>query len=469
MATLNPSSGPVGAESVAPSPDSRMSRFNAWRKRVMPDSVFMTFVALIIGIICGALAWVFKKAVAGISGFFISRISDWGANWWLILLPIGGILLTGIFTRYIIHTNLTHGVGQLINALRRHSYRLKHNICFSPVVGGSITLGLGGSAGAEGPIAYAGAAIGSNVGQFLGLPPKMLKILIGCGTSAGIAGIFSAPIGGLMFALELVRIELSVPAILMATASCLASFLTIFTLHGFHYDLQFSPPEGYTPDMILMVVVLGIFCGIFSIYYSYVNSRLDVMYRKIRNPWARNITGGLLLGLALFLFPTLYSVGYPVLGSLINGDSEAILTGSVFSRFFTAKEALLLTAGGILLVKSTAVASTNSSGGVGGDFAPTLFSGGIAGFLFATLCNIIFGTQLPPGVFGYFGMAASMSGIIQAPLMAIFITLEMTGTYRFALPVSVAALTSYCIVALAGYLTGHMESLVHHHHWFYKK
>ncbi|MDE6753137.1 MAG: chloride channel protein [Muribaculaceae bacterium] len=458
----------LSSENIADAPKERewQARFNAWRKAHISDSVFLICLAVVIGLLCGVAAFVFKYLISLIAGIFLPHITDGRINWWIILPPIGGILLAGIFTRYVIHTNLAHGVGQLINDLRNKFYRLRHNISFSPIIGGSITLGMGGSAGAEGPIAYTGAAIGSNVGQLLGLPPEMLKILIGCGTSAGIAGIFSAPIGGLMFALELVKIELSVQAVVAAMAACLTSYLTIFTLHGGHSDLTFTPLDNYSFDMLPLVMLLGVFCGVYAIYYSYVAGHLDKFYKNIKNPWIRNLTGGIAIGVILLLFPSMYGVGYPILGNVINGDCTALARGSIIENLTFDSQGLMLVASGILLCKCWAVASTNSSGGVGGDFAPTLFAGGMAGFLFATFCNTYFSTDLPVGVFAYLGMAGAMSGIIEAPLMTIFITMEMTQTYRFALPVTICASVSYIIVKGFSLLAHERIPFIHHQFWF---
>lgn len=470
---MNNNNDPISTNGIADISDGRSEhvphwtiKFNEWRRAHIPDYIFMITLAIIIGVLAGCAAYIFKLSISFISNYFIGFIKDHTLNWWIILTPVAGILLTGIFTRYIIRTNLTHGVAQLIRDLKHKTYRLRHNIVISPIIGGSITLGMGGSAGAEGPIAYTGAAIGSNVGQFFGLKPEMLKILIGCGTSAGIAGIFSAPIGGLMFALELLHMDLTVNAILAATVSCMTSFLTIYTLKGFHTDLFFSPLADFDLSLIPMVIYLGIFCGLYAIYYSAINTRMDKFYSKLSNPWIRNLTGGLSLGIILFIFPSMYSVGYPVVDHVINGDFSAIAKGSVLEGINFGDWNLVVIAGGILLLKCWAVASTNSSGGVGGDFAPTLFAGSMAGFLFASLSNVLFGTHLPVASFGYIGMAGAMSGIIQAPLMTFFITVEMTHSYHFALPLAICAAVSYWTVKIYGLVIGNFHPLIIHHKWF---
>lgn len=437
-------------------------RFYMWRMANIPNMLFMMILAVIVGIIVGAATFLFKYLISLVSGFFLPFIKNGSVNWWLIIVPVIGILITGIFTRYLIHTNLTHGVSQLINDLKNHNYRLKKSISFTPIIGGSITLGMGGSAGAEGPIAYTGAAIGSTIGQYLGLDNRMLKILIGCGTSAGIASIFSAPIGGLMFALELLHMELSVAAILAATVACLSGYLTIFTLCGFHFDLSVLPNQECNIEHLPMIIVLGIFCGFYSIYYSHITSRLDAFYKNIRNPWLKNLTGGISVGIILMCFPAMYGEGYTVLADIINGNNDAITIGSLLSRLSSGQWNLILIAGGILLLKCWIVPATNSSGGVAGDFAPTLFAGGVAGFLFANFCNLTLGMDLPVGVFAYVGMAGVMAGAIEAPLMTFFITLEMTSTYHFALPVALCVLTSYCIMKLiSSNLKNHHPIVVH--------
>lgn len=421
-------------------------RFHAWRQRHISDFVFMVWLAAIVGVLCGFAAYVFKLSIAWASGWFLPHISVFGKNWWLLFVPVIGILLTGIFTRYIIRTDLTHGCALLVQDLKNKMYRLRHNIVVSPIIGGTLTLGFGGSAGAEGPIAYTGAAIGSNVGQALGLPPSLLKILIGCGAGAGIAGIFMAPIGGLMFALEVIRIELTTVNVLGVTIACLASYLTISACSGFGVDLAFNGPDSFDMSLWPVVLALGIFTGLYSLYYSAVMHRLDKFYGSITNPWLRNLTGGLMLGVLLVLFPSLFGVGYPVLGHVIGGDFEALAKGCVLSGLEGREWYLALCAAGILLCKCWATSSTNSSGGVAGDFAPTLFAGGMCGFLFGFIWNHLFGTVLPVGSFAYLGMAGVMAGAIQAPLMAIFITMEMCQGYHYALPLTLSAVVSYSVV-----------------------
>ena len=432
----------------------------------MSEFVFMVTLAVITGAVAGVMAHIFKKMIKFVAGIFIPHIINSGLNWWIIGVPVAGILLTGILTRYILHQNLTHVVAQLINDLKNKIYRLPHALTFSAVLGGTLTLGMGGSSGAEGPIAATGAAIGSNIAQLLGLDKNKVKILLACGASAGIAGIFSAPIGGLMFSLELLRISLTTIPILAVTVASLTAYLTSFACNGFMSDIYFVPQEGFEWSTLPAVICLGVFCGIYSLYYSAVTNHMDKVYKGIANPWFRNLTGGLILGAILFIFPSMYGVGYPVLGSVIGGDFDAIAHGSVLATLAdTGITGLMLIAGGILILKSWAFSATNSSGGVGGDFAPTLFAGGVAGFLFSTFCNHFCGMHLPVALFAFYGMAASMSGIIRAPLMSIFIVVEMSMAYSLSLPVSVAALVSYLTVKGGAITEASALPLVKHLNW----
>ncbi len=426
----------------------------------------MTIAAVGVGIITGFLAWIFKHLTSLIASIFLPHISSDGLNWWIIVVPVAGILLTGIFTRYIIHTNLTHVVAQLLMHLRHRDYNFLPRRAVAPLFGGSITLGMGGSSGAEGPIAATGAAVGSNLGRWLGLGINDMQTLVACGAAAGIAAIFSAPVGGFLFALELLGVTLTTLPVLAVVTASLTAFLTIYSCDGFAPDLAFPSAGAFSFSTLPMAVALGVVCGLYSLYYSYVLNRMDGVFKSISNPWIRNVSGGLMLGLILFLFPAMYSTGYPIIGKLIEDSPETLLKGSPLLQLGLGELGIIIGAAGILLCKSWAVTATNSSGGVGGDFAPTLFAGSMAGVLFASVCNTCFGTTLPVGLFAFYGMAGCMSGIIQAPLMTIFITLEMTQTWHLALPVSTVALVAYLTVKWGNWADNRNFPIVRHLLWF---
>lgn len=439
-------------------------RITLWCERHMRGYVFMLIIALIIGVASGAMAHLFKVMIHSLAYKFIPHITQ-GFNWWLIAVPVGGILLTGLFTRYIVHTDLTHVCAQLIHNIKTKTYRIRSNEMFSAVVGGTITLGMGGSSGAEGPIAATGGAIGSNIGQFLGLSDNRLKTLVAAGASAGIAGIFSAPIGGLLFSLELMEVSLTTIPMLTVLTAAFASYLTILSFEGFSTDFHIALTGHFEWSALPSVITLGIFCGIYCLYYSSVTNYMDTVFKRINNPWIKNLTGGLMLGLILLTFPSMFSTGYPVLNAVVNGDFARLGEGSLINHLGFGEWTLLACAVGILILKCWAVSATNSSGGVGGDFAPTLFAGGMAGYIFATLSNHFFGSDLQVGMFAFFGMAGVMSGAIRAPFMSIFIVLEMSASYSYAVPVSVVSLISYLTVRAGAITENAARPLVKHLNW----
>ncbi len=437
-----------------------------WRRRNIPEYAYLVFLAIIVGILAGLATHIFRYSISYVAGHFTKHISDTEINWWLIGMPVAGILITGIFTRYIIHTNLTHGVAQLIRDIKNRMFRIKHNITFSPMVGGTITLGMGGSSGSEGPIAYTGAAIGSNVGQFLGLDPKHLKILTGCGASAAICGIFMSPVGGLMFSLELLMIPLTTLSVMALMVSCLVSYAVVFLCRGFVFDHTYCPIDAFDNNLIPAVIGLAIFCGLYCVYYSSVVNGLDSVFKKIRSPWVSNIFGGLIVGLCLLLFPSMYGVGYPVIGEVIHNNVQALSHGTLFQALGMSENGLMVCAAAILALKCWAVAATNSSGGVGGDFSPTLFAGAISGFLYASLCNHIFGWDLPLSVFAFLGMAGVMSAAIEAPLMTIFIVMDLGQSYTYAAPIGICSIISFLTVKGGMKLLGKEHNMVRHVRFF---
>ncbi len=443
---------------------SRRPKALLWLLHRVSGHSFMIILAIITGIITGLAAFLFKHMISGISSLFIPRIVEGSVNWWLILVPVGGILLTVFITRVVLHTDLTHVVAQMIDHIKHRNFRMRHNLVFSAIATGSLTLGMGGTSGAEGPIAATGAAIGNNLGQLLHLNNRRLMIMMAAGASAGISAIFSAPVGGIMFSLELLQVSISTLPVLTVTVAALTAYLTIMCCTGFTPDIAFMPTGAFEWSTLPAVLLLGLLCGVYSLYYTAICNRLDIFYRSISNPWMRGLIGALLLGGILCLFPSLFSTGYPVLTHVINGHPEALAKGSLLADIGISS--LPLIAAGILLVKCLGVSATNSSGGVGGDFAPTLFAGAAAGYLFATLGSSLFGLHLPAGLFALYGMAGVMAGVIRAPLMSIFIVMEATAGYAYVLPICLVGLLSFMTVR-GVHLTADDMPLIRHINWFH--
>ena len=414
--------------------------------RRIPPYAFMMILAFVTGLVTGTAAFMLKTSIKWISQTITSQMNPQGSNWILLVSPLTGILLTGLYQRRILHKKIYHGTDRINRAIARHKYRLAPDLTYAPMIASSLTLGFGGSAGSEGPIAYTGAAIGSNLARILRADTELIKILLACGAAAGIAGIFKAPIGGALFALEVLTVTLSTPAILAIILSAVTAGLTAYVLSGCTTDLNFFDFVQFDWHWMIWVVLLGVFCGIYSFYYSSIMSFMRNWYNSMTGPWIKNIVSGTILSILVFIFPVLYGEGYNFMSDLLAGHTEDITSYSLFANNWNNIPATILIAFGIMAIKAFACASTNSGGGVAGDFAPTLMAGCVAGFFFAQLLNTTYGLTLPVADFAFIGMGSVMAGAIRAPFMSIFITVEMAQAYPLMLPVAIAAATSYLLV-----------------------
>ncbi|MCH5242029.1 MAG: chloride channel protein [Muribaculaceae bacterium] len=443
-------------------------KFNHWHRKNMSDFIFLLWLAVVVGIFSGFGAHIFNRLITITSDIFLNHIKADRINWWLLFVPVGGILLAGIYTRYIIHTNLTHGVTRMMHSVYKGKFLFKRNLIYSPIIGSSITLGLGGSAGSEGPIAISGAAIGSNLGRWLQLKMPLVKVLVACGAAAGISGIFQSPVGGLLFTLEFLKMEIGTLSILAVMLSSLVSYGVVFLCNGCHVPTEFFPADSINPDQYGAAVLLGLLCGAYSLYYSQVINKTDQLFIKIKNPWYRNIIGGLSIGLCLMLFPSLYGVGYPVMSEVIHSQFEALSRGDVFLGMDIGIWGVMLVALLILAIKCWACGACNASGGVSSDFAPTLYAGAIAGFLFSYFSNEVLHTHLPVPAFVVLGMGAVMAGCIEAPMMTIFIVMNMCTDVAFLLAIILAVYASYITVRVLSHIRGYDAKLVRHLEWFHE-
>lgn len=426
------------------------------RRHGIPDRVALYTCAVIIGLMAGTGAWILKTCIKYVSRWLTAGMDPSGPNWRLLFLPTIGIVLTVVFTRLILRRKLEHGTERLKANLSVGKARMPFSSTFSPIIANTLTLGFGGSAGSEGPIAYASAAMASTLGQKLGLSNQHLTTLVACGAGAGIAGIFTAPIGGVMFTLEVLALPMTTIAVMTLIIACLVAGLTAFVLAGCNFDAPFTAVNQFELPILPHIILLGIFCGLYALYYSYTARLTGKYLAALANPWVRAVVSGLVVSAMLFFFPTLYGEGYGSVVKVINDLPTGVGEYSILG-ISTAHTPWLLIAivGGILLCKGIAQKDSNSGGGVAGEYAPALFAGCMAGWFFALLLNHGLGTDLPVGNFAVIGMGAVMAGAIKAPLMAIFITVEMTDGYDFLLPVAVASAISYFIARIPDYIAAH--------------
>lgn len=416
----------------------------AWRETHIKEKSFLVILALVVGIICGLAALLLKWFIHVISHALTANVITDTANWSYLVFPVIGIVIVTIYVSYVVRDNISHGVTRVLFAISQRKSRLKRHNMYTSLLASSVTIGFGGSVGAEGPIVCTGAAIGSNIGQAFRLSPRVLMLLVGCGAAAGIAGIFRAPIAGMLFTLEVLMIDLTGTTVMPLLIASISGATVAYVAEGYTAEFFFTQSEDWLVSRIPWTILLGVFCGFVSLYFTRVMFFMERFFGRIKRKSLKLVTGGAILAVLIFLFPPLYGEGYSSINQLLDGDVSSIVAGTFFyvdrdsGLFLTIYIAL------IVLMKVFATSSTNGAGGVGGTFAPSLYVGAMAGFLFAFALNHfeLAGTVSSKN-FALLGMAGVMSGVMHAPLMAIFLTAEMTGGYDLFLPLLIVSAISY--------------------------
>jgi CIC family chloride channel protein len=415
-----------------------------WREKHIKEKNFVLILALVVGVVCGFAALAFKWLIHLISSTLLLNIDITGGNYLYLIYPLIGIIIVSCYVRYVVRDDISHGVTKVLFAISQNKSRLKPHNCYTSVVAASITIGFGGSVGAEGPIVYTGSAIGSMLGQMFRLPPRLLMILVGCGAAAGVAGIFKAPLSGALFTFEVLMLDLTTVSVMPLLISSVSAASVAYIFTGYDVQFFFTQSENFLTVRIPFAIMLGVVCGFASLYFIRVIAMMEGFYSKIKNPWVRASIGGSILAVLIFLFPPLYGEGYDVITSMINGDTASVVEGSIFYANRGVVWIIGLYIAGLCLAKAFATSSTNGAGGVGGTFAPSLYMGCMVGFFFAyALNNLGFGLELSVKNFALMGMAGVMSGVMHAPLMAIFLTAELTGGYDLFLPLLIVSTISY--------------------------
>ena len=421
-----------------------------WRERHIKERTFVILLSLAVGVFAGLAAMVLKWLIHTIASLVSTNINPSEGNYLYIVLPVIGILLACWYVRYVVRDNISHGVTRVLYSISQNKSRLKPHNIYTSIVASSITIGFGGSVGAEGPIVYTGAAIGSNIGQAFRLTPRVLMILVGCGAAAGIAGIFKAPIAGMLFTLEVLMLDLTTVTVMPLLISSITAASVAYVFTGYDLEFFFVQSEPFTMSRVPFFIALGIFCGLVSLYFTRVMNMMERLFNKKLNvQWKKTLVGGSILAGLVFLFPPLYGEGYGSINSLLNGDPSSIVDGSIFYPDRGRVWFIILYIGLIILLKAFATSATNGGGGVGGTFAPSLYVGCMTGFFFAFLLDTLVGDLgLSVKNFALMGMAGVMSGVMHAPLMGIFLTAEMTGGYELFLPLLIVSTLSYGTIKL---------------------
>ncbi len=408
-------------------------------------------LAFSIGILAAVAGYVLHTIIRFIQRLLTEDFLTDTANWLYLVFPVIGIYLTSLFIKYVVRDNISHGITRVLYAISTKNSRIKRHNTWSSVLASAITIGFGGSVGAEAPIVLTGAAIGSNLGQVFRMDKRTVMLLVGCGAAAAISGIFKAPIAGLVFTLEVLMIDMTMASLLPILIASITADIFSYLFTGTATLFSFTMDGTWDVQRVPATILLGVFCGVMSLYFMRMMNFCENRFSKMReHPYAKLITGGLLLSSLIFLFPSLYGEGYNSIAIFINGQTEAdwhqVMDGSLFyghSELFVGYIAL------VMLTKIIATSSTNGAGGCGGTFAPSLFVGGFAGFLFARVWNMEkIGTYLPEKNFTLLGMAGVMAGVMHAPLTGIFLIAEITGGYALFVPLIIVSVVSVMVISI---------------------
>ena len=426
--------------------ENRFYRFLLWRERHIRERNFILLISFLVGICAATASLLLKFLIHTIQQLLWANIRE-GANYWLLLYPIIGILLAGVFVYYVVRDDISHGVTKILYAISQRKSRIKPHNMWSSLVASSLTIGFGGSVGAEAPIVLTGAAIGSNLGRLFRMEQKTLMLLVGCGAAGAVAGIFKAPIAGLVFVIEVLMLDLTMTSVLPLLISSVTAATMSYVFSGTEAMFQFSQTEEFVMERIPYVLLLGIFCGLVSLYFTRAMLRVEGIYASLSHRWQRFILGAAMLSILIFLFPPLYGEGYDTIETLLNGDFIHLMDQSPFLGMENGYWGIVIFLGLILLTKVFASAATNGGGGCGGVFAPSLYIGCIAGFIFSHVLNF-FGlpVDLPEKNFALMGMAGTMSAVMHAPLTGVFLIAELTGGYNLFLPLMITSIGSYVTI-----------------------
>ncbi len=409
----------------------------------LPERDVMIILSLFVGICCGLAAVLLKSAIEFIHHSLTSWFDGEAYNFLYLIYPGIGMLIAMLFVRFIVKDNIGHGVTKVLQAVSKNESKIRSHNMWTSMAASSVTIGFGGSVGAEAPIVYTGAAIGSNVARYMGLSYKNMTILLGCGAAGAVAGIFKAPLAGVLFTLEILLFNISMTSILPLLLSTISATVISYIFLGDKppFECTISPFELHN---LPFYILLGLFSAACSVYFTRMTLWLEDKIKTIRKPFVRWAISASCLGLLIFLFPPLFGEGYEHLHELLNGGTID-LEGQTILAFFLRKAWLvpvffLL----VLLLKVFSMSFTNAGGGVGGTFGPTLFIGAVAGFVLSRTINLIAGAGfLPEQNFVLVGMAGLMSGVMQAPMTAIFLIADMTGGYELLIPLILTSTISY--------------------------
>ena len=415
----------------------------------MSDRVFLLMLSVVVGGLSGLAAVLLKTLVHTTNRWLLEfNIPTFvGGNLLILIYPAIGILLTILFVRYIVKGQIGHGLPSVLLSLSRKGGVLPARNMYSSLVASTLTVAFGGSVGLEAPIASTGSAIGSNIGRFFRLSTHDVKMLLGCGAAGAIAGIFKAPIAGVLFVIEVFMFDMTATSILPLMLSAVSASTVAYFLMGNELQFAFSVVGEVGLSQIPYYIVLGVFCAAVSLYFLRITDRVEEWFGRRRSQSHRAVIGCVALGVMIFLFPPLFGEGYAFLTELLNGSDRMLFEHSIFSSLSDNNWMVLAYLLVLILMKAVATATTIGCGGVGGTFGPSLIVGGMSGYFVCMLSNQLGFPEQSTANFALVGMAAVMTGVMHAPFMAIFLIAEITGGYALMVPLLVASSVTYLCVS----------------------
>ncbi|MDR2449282.1 MAG: chloride channel protein [Prevotellaceae bacterium] len=415
-----------------------------WLKR-LPERQLIIILSFVVGLLSGLAAVLLKNTVHGIQELLTSWFQTGTESLLYLLYPGAGMLLALLYVRYVVKDDIGHGVTKVLYAISRKDSKIKRHNTYSSMVASSVTIGLGGSVGAEAPIVYTGAALGSNIAKFFRLDYRYITLMLGCGAAGAVAGIFKAPLAGIVFTLEILMLDLTLSSIVPLLVSSVTAAAVSHLMLGDTVSFS-SSVAPFNIGNLPYYIVLGVCCGFGALYFTRATLYLENRLKKIEGVFHRWLLCAAGLGLLIFLFPPLYGEGYGSLTLLLHSDSVNVAGNVLYESISSNVWFILLFFLAVFFFKVVSMSLTNSGGGVGGTFGPTLFMGGIAGFIVARLINLSGIHDVPEANFVLVGMAGMMSGVMHAPLTAIFLIAEITGGYDLLMPLMLASAVSFITI-----------------------
>ena len=407
----------------------------------IPERNKLLLLSLVVGITSGLAAVLLRWLIDVIKDFANGEFISSAFNWQYLVLPGLGVLISMLLVRYLIRDNIGHGVTKALLAVSRNESRIKPHNTWSSILTSSITIGFGGSVGAEAPIVYTGAAIGSNLGRISGLSHRSVTTLLGCGAAGAVAGIFKAPLAGVLFTMEILMFNLSLKTMLPMLISSISATVVAYIFCGQNPSFACTLTT-FSIGNIPFYIILGVVGAFAALYFTRTTLWLEDKFSKFENAYLKWVLCAVALGLLIFLFPPLYGEGYDSMLALLNGHEISLESGSLLSFLMAYPWGIVIFFVFVFFAKVLAMTLTNAGGGVGGTFGPTLFSGAILGFAVARSLNLL-GAGVPEQNFVLVGMAALMASVMQAPMTAIFLIAEISGGYELLIPLIITATISF--------------------------